>query len=343
MKYLFFDTECATCDHGAKLCEFGYVMTDEKFNILKRDNLLINPKVRFNLYQLKRAGIELSYSTETYYNSPTLAERYGEIRSLLTDPDTLPIGFSCDNDARFFLSDFKRNSLEPFNYRYLDVILLFKEGLKREKGLSLDVIYAESGGEDIPHHQAENDSFMTLCALKYYIKSSGQDMREILNDSRFFGEIFGGRIIVGGKPFPYNPNGKLTKLNRKMLTEFSEEKKITEGALSGKKFCFEKNFENDEVFTVLKAIDLATDRGMAYTFVLSEADYLVYKEKKNRNYLFKKKKRSCRVIDFNAFCEMLGVSDTEFLPENVNVEEILGNLDKNRSWFFDYKRSKMLK
>ena len=336
MNYLFFDTECATCDHGAKICEFGYVLTDKYLNVIKREDLLINPQVKFNFYQLKRAGIELSYPAETYYSSPTLKERYAAIRSLLTDPEVLPIGFSCDNDARFFLSDFRRNSLEIFDYRYLDVILLFKEGLKREKGLSLDVIYKEAGGEDIAHHQAENDSFMTLTALKYYMKESGEDLETLLKHEYAFGEVFCGKIVIGGRPFNYNSNGKLTKLNKKLLTEFIEDKPVSEGALSGKKFCFEKNFEKDEVFTLLKAIDKAADMGGRYTFVLSEADYLVYKEKSNRKYLFKKKKRACRVIDFTEFCKMLQVPEDDFLPENIDVNAMIGNLEKHKDWFSKY-------
>ena len=108
MKFLFFDTECATCYNGAKICEFGYVLTDEELRVIKDGNLLINPKASFNVYSLRRAGIILSYPVSTYYQSPTLAERYEEIRSLLTDPDVLPVGYSCDNDARFILSDLKR-------------------------------------------------------------------------------------------------------------------------------------------------------------------------------------------------------------------------------------------
>ena len=47
MRYLFFDIECA--DGNFKICEFGYVITDESFNILTKKNILINPQCRFNL------------------------------------------------------------------------------------------------------------------------------------------------------------------------------------------------------------------------------------------------------------------------------------------------------
>lgn len=37
MNYLFFDIEC--CD-GAHICEFGYVLTNDKFEVLDRDFFL---------------------------------------------------------------------------------------------------------------------------------------------------------------------------------------------------------------------------------------------------------------------------------------------------------------
>lgn len=47
MRYLFFDIECA--DGSKAICEFGYVLTDEKFNIIRKRNILIDPECHFNL------------------------------------------------------------------------------------------------------------------------------------------------------------------------------------------------------------------------------------------------------------------------------------------------------
>lgn len=45
MNYLFFDIECANCFEGkAKICEFGYVLINEQFEIIKKELFLINPK-----------------------------------------------------------------------------------------------------------------------------------------------------------------------------------------------------------------------------------------------------------------------------------------------------------
>ena len=44
MKYLFFGVECSNCHNRiGKLCEFGYVLTDENVKILAKDNLPMSP------------------------------------------------------------------------------------------------------------------------------------------------------------------------------------------------------------------------------------------------------------------------------------------------------------
>ena len=48
-RYLFFDIECACVfKDTAKICAFGYRLTDEHFNILEKEDILINPKVKFH-------------------------------------------------------------------------------------------------------------------------------------------------------------------------------------------------------------------------------------------------------------------------------------------------------
>ena len=40
MKYLFFDIECASVfKNTAKICAFGYCLTDEQFHILEKEDI----------------------------------------------------------------------------------------------------------------------------------------------------------------------------------------------------------------------------------------------------------------------------------------------------------------
>ena len=45
MNLVFFDIECASVNKTtAKICAFGYVVCDENFNIIKKEDILVNPK-----------------------------------------------------------------------------------------------------------------------------------------------------------------------------------------------------------------------------------------------------------------------------------------------------------
>ena len=99
MKYLSFDIEC--CD-GQHICEFGYVLIDEQFNVLERDCITINPEYKFKLTGREReSDISLAFPEEVYYNSPTFDFYYERIKSIFTMSDCQIIGFSLSNDVKY--------------------------------------------------------------------------------------------------------------------------------------------------------------------------------------------------------------------------------------------------
>ena len=76
MKYLFFDVECANCFGGVgKICEFGYVLTDDKLNVIKRDDIPMCPgKGRGNRFHLTgrkhERDLVLAYDKDYYFSCP---------------------------------------------------------------------------------------------------------------------------------------------------------------------------------------------------------------------------------------------------------------------------------
>ena len=49
MKYLFFDIEGANCyNYTSKMCTFGYVITNEKFEMLSKVDVIMNPEAHFD-------------------------------------------------------------------------------------------------------------------------------------------------------------------------------------------------------------------------------------------------------------------------------------------------------
>ena len=99
MRYLAFDIEC--CD-GKHICEFGYVITDEKFNISEKSVITINPESKFTLIgRSNDRDLKLSFSEKQYYESPNFTTYYEEIKRLLEHPDQIIVGHAVGNDAKF--------------------------------------------------------------------------------------------------------------------------------------------------------------------------------------------------------------------------------------------------
>ena len=86
MKFLFFDIECSNCFNNiGKMCEFGYVLTDEKFNIITKNCYVMSPgKGRENRFKLRnrknQIDIDLAYEEEYYYQQDEFDKYYDKIK-----------------------------------------------------------------------------------------------------------------------------------------------------------------------------------------------------------------------------------------------------------------------
>ena len=88
MKYLFFDCEFANCfDSKEKICEFGYVMVNENFNVLYKGNIIINPIIKDNewdWYALKKI---LTRKRKEYKNRLFFPAYHKKIVALIQNAD----------------------------------------------------------------------------------------------------------------------------------------------------------------------------------------------------------------------------------------------------------------
>ncbi|MBO5327816.1 MAG: hypothetical protein J6B04_01430, partial [Clostridia bacterium] len=93
MKLVFFDIECASVyKYTAKICAFGYVVCDEKFNILEKRDILINPKGKFHLTDSKgQKGLVLPYEYSSFKAQPEFPAVYDQIKELLEDKNAVVI------------------------------------------------------------------------------------------------------------------------------------------------------------------------------------------------------------------------------------------------------------
>ena len=103
MKYVFFDIECACVyKNTAKMCAFGYVVTDGKFQVIEREDILLNPKGKFHLTDRKgREGLVLPYEYEDFKKYPVFSAEYPRIKALLEDKDAVVLGHATVNDVNY--------------------------------------------------------------------------------------------------------------------------------------------------------------------------------------------------------------------------------------------------
>ncbi|MBO5945008.1 MAG: 3'-5' exonuclease [Clostridia bacterium] len=181
MNYLFFDTECANCfDKIGKICEFGYVLTDESLNPIEHGVYLVNPEAEFDWYVKYKI---VSYSVAKYLkagNFPTVYKKY--IGRILNLEDTLYVGHGVADDAKYLNDTTKRYSLPAFNKRCIDSAEIDRRhrGLKDPRSLKTIVKEYELGNPK-KLHNSEYDAQMTLEYVRLMCKETGLSFRELVD------------------------------------------------------------------------------------------------------------------------------------------------------------------
>ena len=140
MKYVFFDIECACVFKSvAKICAFGYVLTDEQFNVLEREDILLNPKGKFHLTDRKgREGLVLPYEYEDFKTYPPFPAAYARIKALLEDKEHIVLGHATLNDVNYLNLETRRYKLPSFRFDFYDTQFFYMNTQKcftRQLGL----------------------------------------------------------------------------------------------------------------------------------------------------------------------------------------------------------------
>lgn len=194
MKYLFYDIECSD---GFHMCSFGYVLTDDCFNILSKEDILMNPEAIFHTgawgkNREKDPGIELGYPKQEFKKSPKFPAHYRRIRSLIQAEDTTVIGFSHNNDALFLTKACNRYSLPVISYKFYDAQEMYGETHGKVNQVSLNAI-ADDLGVDITGlvmHRSDDDAEASMLATKALCEKEGMTLSELIEKApRCKGEV----------------------------------------------------------------------------------------------------------------------------------------------------------
>lgn len=284
MNLVFFDIECASVNKTtAKICAFGYVVCDEKFNIIKKEDILINPRGKFHLTDRKGdKGLVLPYSYDEFKKYPPFTEIYPEIKSLLEDKNNIVLGHSTMNDIKYLNLETRRFRLPSFDFAFSDSQLIYMtyiNDFKRQFGL--EYIAGELGVEFTPHRAAD-DAYATMRVVEAMCKAKGCTYFELVKLLK----MSDGKIKNYGVTPPtskgardYHAKIEKEKQERAAIrinyfNYVSRKKIVKSGKYYGKTFTFSRSIEDD--FDTAKAlVDKIYAHGGKYSSHVTQSDYYI--------------------------------------------------------------------
>ncbi len=286
MKYLFFDIECSVVSKkAAKICAFGYCLTDEQFHILEKEDILINPQGGFHLTDRKGTqGLVLPYEYASFKKYPTFQEKAEKIYALLQDKDTLVVGHATMNDVKYLNLESQRFSLPSFSFRFADTQFIYMNKIQefsRQFGLGA---IAEKLGVEFVAHRAVDDAYATMKVAEAMCKEEGALLFELLEKYQItLGSIENYEITQGSSVAltEYKILQEQRKESReKKKVEFyrfldrEKRKRSKDGLLKNKKVCFSHPLEIELTLSkdLLKAV---FDEGGFFTSHAEECDVYV--------------------------------------------------------------------
>ena len=255
MNLVFFDIECASVyKTSAKICAFGYVVCDMDFNIIEKEDILINPKGAFHLTDSKgEKGLVLPYKYGDFKNYPDFRAVYPKIKSLLEDKNNIAAGHATYNDVNYLNLETRRFKLPSFSFEFSDTQLIYMTmtgGFSRQYGL--EYITKDLNVEFTPHRAAD-DAYATMRVAQAMCASRGCNFVQLEEQLK----IARGRIenysITKPRSSDYSRYTEIrraekeerSRARRDFYIYLSRKKRRPDGILRGKVFNFARCIEDD--------------------------------------------------------------------------------------------------
>ena len=328
---LFFDTESGN-GHISSMCSFGYILTDENFNIKEQGDIFMNPERKFEKRVLNEV---LFYSKEHYQSFPNFKNYYNKIKSLFQD-DTIVFGHAIVNDVKALNQACERYELPYIDFNFYASDKIYKEftGDQSRNEISLDKISQRLKLErQNDKHTSLQDAKLVMLQIKKICDELKMDIYNIIELTEFCkGENVGGKYNVEKKPIIFGEKNNLVRGNNHKLfinclkeTDIEDNKK---SKYNHKIVSMSSNFEYNNFKKMIAIVRLLAKKGGYYTGKGSDADYYVIygndsEDKKLKFVKNEMEKRKVILIKLEDF-----LSDIEF--NESNVDEIYNEFINNR-------------
>lgn len=318
MKYLFFDIECSSVSKtAAKICAFGYCLTDEQFHILEKEDILINPQGGFHLTDRKGTqGLVLPYEYSNFKKCPTFLQKADEIYALLQDSDTLVVGHATMNDVKYLNFESKRFSLPSFTFDFADTQFIYMNRIQEfSRQFGLGAIAQELGVQFVAH-RAVDDAYATMKIAEAMCNEENCTLSQLLEKYQItLGRIENYEITqnssvasVAFKAAQERKKEEREKLRGQFhaFVDRAKRKRKKEGKLKGKNICFSHPLEL-ELELSKKLLTATFAEGGYFTARAEECDYYVCFENEVGARLKSAQERKSKIFTADAFAEYLGV------------------------------------
>ena len=298
MRYLFFDCEFANCYEGKeKICEFGYVVVDENFNIVSKNNIIINPNIKDKERDYRVLRKILTRRREEYKNRLLFSAYYKKIHNLIKNADFI-LGHTIDSDVHALNCELQRYNIPCLDFEFYDVKEMYKAFSETKRDVSVENILLNLGIEgDEKKHDAEADAFNTMLELKSILNKLDFSLEEMIEmcprakdktenyliESRVRAEKAREErkktLLEGDYSDGSNDMFSLTrKGNKKIFLQFLDNVQVTkEGSnkLNGKKISISINYECKHFKEMMNLVQIITNEGGEYILKGSESDIFV--------------------------------------------------------------------
>ncbi|MDE6868462.1 MAG: hypothetical protein K2J83_04890 [Clostridia bacterium] len=315
MSLVFFDIECASVRKTvAKICVFGYVVCDENFNILKKEDILINPRGEFHLTDRKGdKGIVLPYSYDEFKKYPAFPKVYNYIKELLEDKDNIVLGHATMNDVKYLNLETKRFRLPSFRFSFSDSQLIYMTYISDfSHQFGLEHIANDLGVDFVPHRAAD-DAYATMRVVEAMCKAKGCGYRELIKQLRVTdGKINNYQIHAPTSQGFKAHHAKINEIKQqraKTRTKFanyvSRKRPFSDGKFFGKTFTFAREIE-DDLSLAERMADSVFKCGGSYSFHVTKSDfYVTYQGDDSPRLQNAQKLKGVTVLDIEGFKELL--------------------------------------
>lgn len=275
-KYLSFDIEC--CD-GVHMCEFGYVIFDSDFNLLEKNDILINPEHEFRLTgRPHEDDLYLHFSEDEYKAAPIFGDVYEKIKNIILNTEYTIVGFSMNNDSGFLATACERYDKEPIKFEYYDFQKMYRGYTKSKQRPSVERVVSELGIEGITLHKSDDDAYAVMLGLKAIAGKEDKGLADTIRYLQKLSGAFNREIALGRiesqKQRMLNGSNKAQKEYLNHYLHRLDEQYFS-SSNNKKKLCIGANFQKYFFNEFLALLELIYKGGGEFIGKASECDIFV--------------------------------------------------------------------